>query len=768
MSGKSQPRSATTMACPRCRTVASTTALRCADCELPLDWIRRFPEFQRALNTDVSRVSDRGPHPVIGNTPLRPTPLTAERANTLGRSRESSLPVHHSTVELQHCVFVRQPDTGEYWLADCGATGGTWLNRKPIASDRLQDGDLIQVGQFAWAFNSSDGYLVPVDSIAGVRVELRAGVGLSGRLGLLPDVAIPAGQFVAITGSSGAGKSTLLKAICGLPGSRDSGQVVVGGQNINECFGWFRSILGYVSQSEFVPDKLTARQAVYYSGRLRGEPAENVDAILLQMGLPRDRWDACIKDLSGGQKLRVRTAAELACNPRLLLLDEPGSGLDLQREQQLMKLLRILSWRGCTIVIVSHNQEAVSICDRVLRVEAGDDGKPGTIVCDGYPEQAMAGHATDPPPSVPDEHVDAIVDAAPPENASGETTTLPVRTPKSGFQCSQLMRREFLLARQDWLRRLIVPLLIMPAFFAVALGTAVRSTADDLLGFFSVLSCIWMGGSLSLMQIVGERDVYDHERHLFLRTSSYVLAKTATLQLLATFQIAVFLSLLIAVRAAMDFDSLPHPGWTLISLLLVAWAGVGLGLLISALAGRSKEMAGFIWPLVMIAQILFSVPVCVGSAKTMSNAYGEFHLHRCFWFSECHRRATRWVSATDDRTDRWLCSYCSTISASTPRDAVETAYEDRNRPNQIASAISYATASRYGDIAIRSVTAITKPATDSHSTQSRWWGESTATLLSASLLLLLTTAVVLNIQGRSYRLKDMKASLGSVSAAANE
>jgi ABC transport system ATP-binding/permease protein len=562
----------------------------------------------------------------------------------------------------------------------------------------------------------------------------------------LADVEIPAGQFVAITGSSGAGKSTLLKAIAGLPGSRDSGLVTVDGQNIDEFADWFRSVLGYVSQNEFLPDRLSARQAVYFSGRLRGEAADNVDAILLQMGLPRDRWDASIRKLSGGQALRVRTAAELISSPRLLLLDEPGSGLDLQREQHLMKLLRMLSWRGCTIVIVSHNPEAVAICDRVLQVERDQNGGQGTIVSDRAPDGTPACRSVVAPTCAASSAFYLTDDETSSANDADRVVGLSVKSTAFLMQCWLLIQRELLLTRQDWKRRLLVPLLIMPVAFALALGTAVRPTADDLLAFFSVLSCIWMGGSLSLMQIVGERSVYDHERHLFLRTSSYVLAKAAMLQMLATVQVSVFVILLNVVRGLLGFDGLPSLGWTTISLLPVAWTGVGLGLLLSALARHSKELAGFLWPLVMIAQIVFSVPVCIGSGKSLTTAYGEFHMHHCHWFPECSRRATRWVPSTDDRPARWLCSSCSITSASIPRDQLEATYEDRNRPNRIACATSYLTVSRYGDIAVRSATLASEPPLNRAASLGRWWTEAIVTLLVASAGLLAATGAVLTVQ----------------------
>ena len=77
----------------------------------------------------------------------------------------------------------------------------------------------------------------------------------------------------------------------------------------------------------------------------------------------------------------------------------------------------------------------------------------------------------------------------------------------------------------SWLRRLILPLLIVPLAFGAAIGAAVQPEETSLLGILSILACIWMSASNTLMAIVDEREVYEHERQLFLRNHSYVLSK---------------------------------------------------------------------------------------------------------------------------------------------------------------------------------------------------------------------------------------------------
>jgi len=117
-----------------------------------------------------------------------------------------------------------------------------------------------------------------------------------------------------------------------------------------------------------------------------------------------------------------------------------------------------------------------------------------------------------------------------------------------------------------------------------------------------------MGASLSLMAIVDEREIFDHERLPFLKIAPYIAAKVGILWPLAFFQTAVFLLLIdllrsTVIRADASFFGL---GYCLACLTPITWAATGLGLVISAAANRNKPLANFVLPLVMIAQIVFT------------------------------------------------------------------------------------------------------------------------------------------------------------------
>jgi ABC-type multidrug transport system ATPase subunit len=647
--------------CPHCRAAVAIPAATCARCRLPLAWFDplRLPEFVRGLQRfgrdDAVAEEQRAPAAIRDTTDsirLRP-----EGELTFGRLQSCGRQLAHPEIDETHFVIAGQATTSQFWLVDC-SRGGTFVNRAAVNVHRLESGDLIQAGPYAWSFSAADGYLVPASRIDGATVAVR-GLELPGRLDV-PALDVAAGEFVAITGKSGAGKSSLLKAITRLPGFRGVGQVLVDGVDVDRESEWFRGMLGYLSQDAFVHRELDPLQALGFIARLRLGHDVPVDGPLRELELPHDRWDRPIGQLSGGEQKRVRIASELLANPRLLLLDEPGSGLDPGREESLMRLLRGLSHRGCTVIVVTHGQELVDRCDRVLVVEEG------RIVRDATAE--------------------------PEAQREDEADQTAVRTSfVAQFRVS--IEREFALIRNDLMRRIGVPLVLVPSVFAIALHVALTG-ADKLhlLGFFCVLSAVWMGSSLSLLSIAGEREVFDHEQFLYLRTGSYLLAKWTVFAFLAIFQVAVLLGILWLLRAgtpAMFFGT-PFVGLVLFAVELGA---IAQGLLLSAAAGRNKDVANLLLPLVMIAQIVFSAQVAGQDSPRLEEAYRDFHLHACAEHPE--RRAIYWIPSEGG----WLSDGARRARIGHDDRPTE---RDRHVANPWAVGASYLLLSRYGDILLRS------------------------------------------------------------------
>lgn len=214
----------------------------------------------------------------------------------------------------------------------------------------------------------------------------------------------------------------------------------------------------------------------------------------------------------------------------------------------------------------------------------------------------------------------------PMESAVG--TALPSITPAtmSNGQFGILVGREVALLQADFWSRLAVPA-IVATLFAVAVGVAIESTHVPLLGYLSIVSVLWMSASSSLLAIAGEREVFEHERQLVLSVRHYLAAKFMVAVAVAASQTFLFLGALWSVRYVLDRAQFKSPIWAVAILIATSVVGVSLGLCLSALAGRKKETATFLLPLVMISQLVFSVPVAYPDATrdSVESAYTKFH-----------------------------------------------------------------------------------------------------------------------------------------------
>ncbi|HBU12094.1 MAG TPA: energy-coupling factor transporter ATPase [Clostridiales bacterium] len=201
------------------------------------------------------------------------------------------------------------------------------------------------------------------------------------------------GEFVGIIGHTGCGKSTLIQQMAGLV-KPDSGQVLVGGQDIN-ADGYDRKVLrrtvGVVFQyPEYQLFEETVGQDVAFgpkkAGMTESEIQKNVDTALELVGfVPDEIKHVSPFELSGGQKRKVAIAGVLATDPRVLILDEPISGLDPLAREAFMQLIKKLNAAGVTIIMISHNMDG--LCDYASRVVAMSEGK---VVLDGTPKEVFA------------------------------------------------------------------------------------------------------------------------------------------------------------------------------------------------------------------------------------------------------------------------------------------------------------------------------------------------------------------------------------------
>ena len=187
-------------------------------------------------------------------------------------------------------------------------------------------------------------------------------------------LSIEQGDFFALLGPNGAGKSTTIGILCGLV-EKTSGSVEICGYNIATDPSSARRQVGIVPQEfnfgifETVYD-VVINQAGYY-GIPRSQAAKNVEKYLKALGLWEKR-NMQSKTLSGGMKRRLMIARGLVHNPRLLILDEPTAGVDIELRRGMWDFLRDLNKEGVTIVLTTHYlEEAEMLCNNMAIIDCG-------------------------------------------------------------------------------------------------------------------------------------------------------------------------------------------------------------------------------------------------------------------------------------------------------------------------------------------------------------------------------------------------------------
>ncbi|HEX8712856.1 MAG TPA: ABC transporter ATP-binding protein [Terracidiphilus sp.] len=182
------------------------------------------------------------------------------------------------------------------------------------------------------------------------------------------------GEVVGFLGPNGAGKSTTVKIITGLL-RQDDGRVRFEGRDIRDNIVSFRASFGYVPEDAHLYTYLSGLEYLQLVGRLRGMPEAVIEAKAIELLrlFHLDSWEySPISLYSKGMRQRVLIAAALLHDPRLLIFDEPLSGLDVLSARLFKDLLDLLAAQGKTILYISHVLEIVEqICSRVIVIAKG-------------------------------------------------------------------------------------------------------------------------------------------------------------------------------------------------------------------------------------------------------------------------------------------------------------------------------------------------------------------------------------------------------------
>jgi len=205
------------------------------------------------------------------------------------------------------------------------------------------------------------------------------------------DFDIEQGESFGFLGPNGAGKSTTMRMISAVS-TRTDGTLDVLGLDTNDHGPEIRAQLGVVPQADTLDTELRARENLVVYGRYFGLPRAVVQQRadeLLAFAQLEEKAKARVDDLSGGMKRRLTIARGLMNEPRILLLDEPTTGLDPQARHILWDRLFRLKERGTTLVLTTHfMDEAEQLCDRLVVVDHG------RIVAEGSPASLIREHSS--------------------------------------------------------------------------------------------------------------------------------------------------------------------------------------------------------------------------------------------------------------------------------------------------------------------------------------------------------------------------------------
>ena len=193
------------------------------------------------------------------------------------------------------------------------------------------------------------------------------------------DLEIKKGEMIAIMGKSGSGKSTLLNLLAGLD-TPDSGEFIYNGspintKNQNKMAKFRRNDVGFVVQHFALIDEYSVQQNIGLPlryGRLKGTSTKKRIKEIAERLEISEKLRKYPSQLSGGQAQRVAIARAIAHKPSILLADEPTGALDEETGKSIMNLFREINKEGTTVIVVTHDANVASFCQRTIRLHDGN------------------------------------------------------------------------------------------------------------------------------------------------------------------------------------------------------------------------------------------------------------------------------------------------------------------------------------------------------------------------------------------------------------
>lgn len=471
------------------------------------------------------------------------------------------------------------------------------------------------------------------------------------------------GRLVGIMGASGAGKSTLLNVLNGAnPPSQ--GKVLINGVDIHSGDPTIEGMVGFVSQDDLLIEELSVYQNLYYNAKLcfdnytEKQLVKTVERVLMNLGLFEIRdiqvGTPLNKKISGGQRKRLNIALELIREPAVLFLDEPTSGLSSRDSENILDLLKDLTFRGKLVFVVIHqpSSDIFKMFDSLLildtggyliyngdpidsimyfksRVQAADWNESECATCGNVnPEQVFniietsvldeygkITHTRKISPREWSKHFRKHYKEVQKEKANKkELPEISFKIPGKLKQFGVFFKRDILKKLSDT-QYLVINFMEAPflafllafivRYFDPGISNEIKYTLSEnsnlpVYIFMSVIVAVFMGLTVSAEEIIKDRKILKREAFLNLSWSSYLLSKVAVQFMLSAIQALTFV---IVGNSIMGIHGMYFEYWLV---LFSAWAMANvMGLLISD-SFKTVVTIYILIPFLIIPQIILS------------------------------------------------------------------------------------------------------------------------------------------------------------------
>lgn len=533
--------------------------------------------------------------------------LKSKSIITIGRGADCDVTIAHPSVSRNHASIERKDDT--YYIKDLGSLNGTFLNGSRITGQtKVTKDDTIFIGRFKLSLHEKAQDLSREVAIKAIRIEKKFS---NQKIGLhQTSFEIPAKSLLAVMGPSGCGKSTLLKALNG-DAPPSSGQVLISGLELSEHFDYLKTQIGYVPQDDIVHRELTVEQSLYYAAKLRLEHATNefiqqkINQVLKDLNIEHIRKNL-VGNISGGQRKRVSIAVELLTDPLILFLDEPTSPLDPQTIEEFLGILRNLSEKGTTVIMVTHKPEDLNYMDSVIFMAEG-----GHMVYFESTKKYLTHFEVDDTVKVYSQLVQPKSTVWIEKYNRNQSGAIPVEKTKNASkkksnvnyfsQFIWLTRRYFRIKFNDKVNTLI---LVGQAPIIAGLICLIFDTVSQAVPFLMAISAVWFGTNNAAREIVGEAPIFKRERMFNQGIFPYIFSKISVLGSFAAVQSALF-TLIIYLNFSSKDPSWNDPLTTFLWMLMISIAASLMGLFISSIVSTTEKVMTLV-PIALIPQIMLA------------------------------------------------------------------------------------------------------------------------------------------------------------------